>query len=157
NGEAGASFGLKATVSGVSNSGYAGYFNNAASGNTGYAVYGTNSSANGFAGYFNGNVAINAGSLSLTSTAAAPTNGIYKSGINALTLTTSAADALTVTSTGGVGIGTATPTQKLDVAGNLRLSGSRSVIFTQGDNNTTHVGGLQLITPDNGGTFVITP
>lgn len=56
-----------------------------------------------------------------------------------------------------VGIGTAAPSQMLDVAGNIRMSGTRSVLLTQGDNNTTHVGGVQFLTPNNGTTLIMTP
>lgn len=58
---------------------------------------------------------------------------------------------------GNVGIGTASPGQKLGVVGNIKMSNGRSTIFTQGDNNTTHVGGFQFLTYDNGVDNVWTP
>lgn len=64
---------------------------------------------------------------------------------------------MSILTNGNVGIGTATPSQMLDVAGNIRMSGTRSVLLTQGDNGTTHVGGVQFLTPNNGTTMVLTP
>ncbi len=58
---------------------------------------------------------------------------------------------------GSVGIGTANPGAKLDVNGNLLLSAGRSTIFTTGDNTTTHRGGVQFLTYDNGVTNIWTP
>lgn len=58
---------------------------------------------------------------------------------------------------GNVGIGTQTPSQKLELTGNLKLSAGRSVIFTTGDNTTTHVGGVQFLTDDNGVDNIWTP
>jgi hypothetical protein len=64
---------------------------------------------------------------------------------------------LVITSSGNVGIGTSSPTQPLTVAGNIMLSGDRSVIVTEGDNPTTDVGGVQFLTYDNGVDNVWTP
>lgn len=64
---------------------------------------------------------------------------------------------LMITDRGNVGIGTEAPSQRLDVAGNIRMSGTRSVLLTQGDNATTHVGGVQFLTPNNGTTMALTP
>lgn len=75
--------------------------------------------------------------------------GALNSGTNGLLMT--------IQDNGNVGIGTASPAQRLEVAGNLKLSGGRTTIFTQGDNNTTHVGGVQFLTNDNGVTNLWTP
>jgi hypothetical protein len=56
----------------------------------------------------------------------------------------------------GVGIGTTSPGQKLEVSGNIKMSGTRSVLFTQGD-SAAHVGGVQFLTYDNGVDNVWTP
>lgn len=48
---------------------------------------------------------------------------------------------LRIASNGNVGIGTATPTAKLEVAGNLKLSGGGSLIFPDGTSMTTAAGG----------------
>ncbi len=61
------------------------------------------------------------------------------------------------TTSGNVGIGNTNPGAKLDVTGNLLLSGSRSTIFTTGDNTTTHRGGIQIVTYNNGVDMVWTP
>ena len=58
---------------------------------------------------------------------------------------------------GNLGVGINPPANKLDVAGNLKLSGPLSTIFTTGFNNTTHVGGVQFVTPNNGATTILTP
>lgn len=44
-----------------------------------------------------------------------------------------------------------------NVAGNLKLSGQRSVIFTTGDNSTSDVGGFQFLTYNNGVNTILTP
>ena len=58
---------------------------------------------------------------------------------------------------GNVGIGVTSASQALQVNGHIKMSGSRTVLFTQGDNNTTHVGGVQFLTYNNGTNFVWTP
>ncbi len=58
---------------------------------------------------------------------------------------------------GDVGIGTSSPDHKLDINGNIAMTASRSTLFIRGDNDTTHVGGLQMAALDNGATAVITP
>jgi hypothetical protein len=45
----------------------------------------------------------------------------------------------------------------VDIPGNLKLSGVRSVIFTRGDDGTTHVGGIQFLMYDNGLDNIWTP
>lgn len=56
--------------------------------------------------------------LSISTTGSTiPTNGMYSAVANALRFSTSGASALSITSTGGVGIGTTTPAAKLYVAG----------------------------------------
>ena len=58
------------------------------------------------------------------------------------------------TSTVGT-VGTSTTAAALTVNGNLYLAGNggRPILFTTGDNNTTHVGGLQFLTPSNGSLY----
>ena len=56
-----------------------------------------------------------------------------------------------------IGIGTTSPGKKLDIASDMLLSGTRSIIFTTGDNTTTHRGGVQFLTSDNGLTNIWTP
>ncbi len=66
--------------------------------------------------------------------------------------------AVVVQQNGNVGIGTTTNiNQALVVDGNIKMTGQRSVLFTQGDNNTTQVGGVQFLTYDNGLHNVWTP
>ncbi len=67
------------------------------------------------------------------------------------------AGVLVLKASGNVGIGTAAPGAKLDVAGNILLSGGRSTILTTGDNTTTDRGGIQFVTYDNGTTNIWTP
>ena len=57
---------------------------------------------------------------------------------------------------GNVGIGASNPTQRLDVNGNIKMSGVRTKLFYRGDINT-HVGSLGLYSHDGGRTAVITP
>jgi hypothetical protein len=57
---------------------------------------------------------------------------------------------------GSVGIGTPSPKQKLDVAGNIKMSGQRTKLFYRGDSDS-HVGSLALYSPDGGKTAIITP
>jgi hypothetical protein len=65
-------------------------------------------------------------------TAAAPsltfagdgTSGIYSSGVGTVSVATAGANRLTVAANGNVGIGTNTPSSALDVAGDIRFSGS---------------------------------
>lgn len=45
----------------------------------------------------------------------------------------------------------------LNVDGNLQLNRQRSTIFTQGEYFSTHRGGIQFLTFDNGNTFVFQP
>lgn len=61
-----------------------------------------------------------AGAIGLTTTTATlPINGIYSPAVNQLAITTSGANAIMVTSTGSVGIGTSAPDEKLEVEANL--------------------------------------
>ena len=57
---------------------------------------------------------------------------------------------------GNVGIGTPTPGQRLDVNGNIKMSGVRTKLFYRGDVDT-HIGSLALYSPDGGNTAIITP
>ena len=57
---------------------------------------------------------------------------------------------------GSVGIGTPSPKQKLEVAGNIQMSGQRTKLFYRGDNDS-HVGSLAFYSPDGGKTAIITP
>lgn len=57
---------------------------------------------------------------------------------------------------GAVGIGTANPGARLDVAGNIKMSGPRTKLFYRGDTDG-HIGSLALYSPDGGRTAIITP
>ena len=73
------------------------------------------------------------GALGLeTTSASAPVNGFYLPSANTMALTTSGATALTVTNTGSVGIGTASPTNKLTVNGGLALSTTTATVPVNG-------------------------
>lgn len=65
--------------------------------------------------------------------------------------------ALMVDNNGNVGINNISPQARLDVNGNLLLSGTHSTIFTTGDGPVGHRGGLQLVTYAKGGNFLVTP
>ena len=82
---------------------------------------------------------------------AAGTGGFY------LRTNNGATNAMYVGASGNVGIGTNSPSYLLDVHGNIALTGNRSVIFTSGDNVTTHRGGVQFLTYNNGVTNIWTP
>jgi hypothetical protein len=87
------------------------------------------------------------GNLSLTLTGTLPTNGLYLSSPNTLSFTTSGANALNISTTGFVGIGTTNPLQALDVRGlaafNAPLSNGTPVVPT-GCGSVTPVGGLGM-------------
>lgn len=57
---------------------------------------------------------------------------------------------------GNVGISTTSPADKLDVAGNIKMSGVRTKLFYRGDADA-HVGSLGFYSPDGGRTAIITP
>jgi hypothetical protein len=57
---------------------------------------------------------------------------------------------------GNIGIGTAEPRQKLEIKGNIQLSGVRTKLFYRGDSDD-HIGSLSFSTIDKGGTAIITP
>jgi Chaperone of endosialidase len=117
-------YGVYATEAGAANTGYAGYFNNTATA-TGYALY-----ANGSA-TVNGNLTVTGtctgcggGSVTAvtfanttTGSPAAGFTGIHQRAANSMSLSTTGADALTITNTGSVGIGTTTPASPLVVSG----------------------------------------
>jgi len=56
---------------------------------------------------------------------------------------------------GSVGIGTTAPGAKLDVNGNIRMSGARTVLFWHGD-TAAHVGGVQIVGLGNN-NVILTP
>jgi Chaperone of endosialidase len=53
--------------------------------------------------------------------------GIYSPSVNTLSLSTAGVERLTVSSSGNVGIGTTTPTEKLSIAGDINLTGALKV------------------------------
>jgi hypothetical protein len=113
-------YGVYATEGGASNTGYAGYFNNASA--TGYAVYAT------------GQIAAPLHGLTSTTTGAPPAGftGFHQRLANSLFIATNGADALTVTSTGGVGIGTTSPSTALHVVttgtGAIEIDSTQAVL-----------------------------
>ena len=102
--------------------GYGIYSSMSGAANTGYAIYGNNTSTTGYAVYANG-------ALASTGTASAasfvPTgstvavNGLYLPATNQIAFSTASTNALTITATQSVGIGISTPSDKLDVNGGL--------------------------------------
>ena len=58
--------------------------------------------------------------------------------------------------TGNVGIGTTNPGARLEVAGDLKLSGVRTKLFYRGDTDA-QIGSLAFYSPDGGATAIITP
>jgi hypothetical protein len=73
-----------------------------------------------------------------------------------LKLQTTGVDALTIDASQNVGIGTASPTQKLDVTGNINTSGSLNSINTFGFKNRIINGGM-VIDQRNAGASVTLP
>ena len=63
---------------------------------------------------------------------------------------------IVIDSTGKVGIGMTTPGQKLEVNGNIKMSGGRTKLFYRGDIDS-HIGSLAIYSPDGGITAIITP
>src|ERR1019366_7448806 len=63
-----------------------------------------------------------AGAIGITTTSTLPVNGIYSPSANQLALVTSSSAAMTITSTGYVGIGTTSPADMLDVAGAIGIT-----------------------------------
>ena len=74
------------------------------------------------------NLDVNGGIGLTTTTATLPTNGIYSPSANNLALTTNGAPAITVNSTGQVGVGTTSPASgvKEDIAGTVKVAGTGS-------------------------------
>src|SRR5262249_47347899 len=62
----------------------------------------------------------------------------------------------TIRNDGNVGIGTMGSGQKLDIAGNIQMSGVRTKLFYRGDSDS-HIGSLAFYSPDGGVTAIITP
>jgi hypothetical protein len=61
-----------------------------------------------------------------------------------------------ISGSGSVGIGTTDPGQKLDVLGNIKMSGVRTKLFYRG-NVDAHIGSLAFYSPNGGRTAIITP
>ena len=98
-----AAYGIYASETGASNTGYAGYFNNSSA--TGYAVYATGQVAAPLHGLTN----------TTTGSPAAGFTGMHQRVVNSLSFSANGADAMTITSTGSIGIGTAAPATSLQV------------------------------------------
>ena len=66
---------------------------------------------------------------------------------------TSGSEKARITTTGNVGIGTATPTEKLDVDGNVNVSGAVQVgsVMSNGSNFDVYIGGVRVMTIDANG------
>ena len=80
----GAGYGVASAMTGLDNTGYAGYFTNTSTGVLNYGLYASTSSASGWAGYFDGAVNV-AGNLIVSSC-----TGCSAAGSNALSAITSA-------------------------------------------------------------------
>lgn len=61
-----------------------------------------------------------------------------------------------INAAGNVGVGTTNPGQKLEVFGNIKMSGTRTRLFYRGDTDA-HIGSLAFYSPNGGATAIITP
>jgi hypothetical protein len=68
----------------------------------------------------------------------------------------SISEKMRINAAGNVGVGTATPGQKLDVSGNIKMSGVRTKLFYRGDSDA-QLGSLAFYSPNGGVTAIITP
>lgn len=101
------------------------------------------------------------GAIGLTTTTATlPVNGVYSPAANQLALTTSGSAALTITSTGSVGIGTASPAAALDVAGaaysrSNNAGSSTAINWSQGNTQytTASCGAIAFTNMQDGGIY----
>ena len=59
--------------------------------------------------------------------------GIYSPATNKFSIVTDRTDRLVVDEVGSVGIGTATPVEKLDVNGHIRIRGNNRSLYFDGD------------------------
>jgi hypothetical protein len=145
----GAGYGVYSAMTGAGNTGFALYGTTSTTGagtgvygsivgtgNTGYGVYGSNASNSGYAVYASGALASTG-----TATAAsfiptgstAPSNGMYYPAANSLAFSTSGSTALTISTTGYVGIGTIAPPYILDIEGSDSTS---PTAWLQNDSST---------------------
>jgi len=82
-------------------------------------------------------------------TSVAPVAGFYSPSTNNVAFTTASTERMRITSAGNVGVGTSSPTSKLDLAGgNLTISNSSNAPYINFVENTTRTQSLSRITMD---------
>jgi hypothetical protein len=148
----GTSMGVYGNISGLPNTGYAGYFTNTDTASVSYGIYASTSSSTGYAGYFSGPVAINgsgAGNINLTvngrirSGDGSDAGGLWVNSGNTMLVGADGASligfynggwtGLVQTTTGSVGIGTTAPAEPLHV-----YTSTTSAVVAELQNGTGH-------------------